>query len=38
MLFSATMPKAIEALAEKFMQNPTRIEISRSGTTGIDSS
>ena len=33
MLFSATMPKAIEALAEKFMQNPTRIEISRSGTT-----
>ncbi|MCP4633307.1 MAG: DEAD/DEAH box helicase [candidate division Zixibacteria bacterium] len=33
MLFSATMPKAIEAIAEKIMKDPIRIEIDRSGTT-----
>jgi len=33
MLFSATMPKEIEAIAEKLMVNPTRIEIDRSGAT-----
>jgi len=33
MLFSATMPKEIEAIAEKLMENPTRIETDRSGTT-----
>ncbi len=33
MLFSATMPKEIEAIAEKLMENPTRIEIDRSGAT-----
>ncbi len=33
MLFSATMPKEIEAMAEKLMDNPTRIEIDRSGAT-----
>jgi ATP-dependent RNA helicase RhlE len=33
MLFSATMPKEIEAIAEKLMEDPTRIEIDRSGAT-----
>lgn len=33
MLFSATMPKPIEAIAAKFMEAPTRIEIDRSGAT-----
>lgn len=33
MLFSATMPKEIQAIAEKLMDNPTRIEIDRSGAT-----
>ncbi|MDH3890539.1 MAG: DEAD/DEAH box helicase [candidate division Zixibacteria bacterium] len=33
MLFSATMPKEIEAIAEKLMRAPTRIEIDRSGAT-----
>jgi ATP-dependent RNA helicase RhlE len=33
MLFSATMPKEIEAMAGKLMKNPTRIEIDRSGVT-----
>ncbi|MBU8933952.1 MAG: DEAD/DEAH box helicase [candidate division Zixibacteria bacterium] len=36
MLFSATMPKAIEAIADKFMEDPTRIEISRSGATPVE--
>ncbi|MCK4499487.1 DEAD/DEAH box helicase, partial [Candidatus Babeliales bacterium] len=33
MLFSATMPKEIEAIARQLMANPTRIEVDRSGTT-----
>ncbi len=33
MLFSATMPKEIESIAEKLMEDPTRIEIDRSGAT-----
>ncbi len=33
MLFSATMPKEIEAMAEKMMIDPIRIEIDRSGAT-----
>lgn len=33
MLFAATMPKEIEAIAEKLMNDPTRIETNRSGTT-----
>ncbi len=33
MLFSATMPKEIEAIAQQLMTNPTRFEIDRSGTT-----
>jgi ATP-dependent RNA helicase RhlE len=33
MLFSATMPKEIEAIAEKFMIDPIRIEADRSGAT-----
>ncbi len=33
MLFSATMPKEIEVIADKLMEAPTRIEIDRSGTT-----
>lgn len=36
MLFSATMPKEIEAIAEKLMENPTRIEIDRSGATPVE--
>ena len=31
MLFSATMPKEIKAMAENIMENPTHIEIDRSG-------
>ena len=33
MLFSATMPKEIEAIADKLMENPIRIEVDRSGAT-----
>ncbi|MFH2050067.1 MAG: DEAD/DEAH box helicase [bacterium] len=33
MLFSATMPKEIEAIADSIMENPTRIEVDRSGAT-----
>jgi len=33
MLFSATMPKEIEAIAEQLMENPVHIEIDRSGAT-----
>ncbi len=33
MLFSATMPKEIEAIAEEIMENPTRVEVDHSGTT-----
>ena len=33
MLFAATMPKEIEAIAEKLMENPTRVEVDRSGAT-----
>jgi ATP-dependent RNA helicase RhlE len=33
MLFSATMPKEIEAIARKMMTSPIRIEIDRSGIT-----
>ena len=33
MMFSATMPKEIEAIAGELMTDPTRIEIDRSGTT-----
>ncbi len=33
MLFSATMPKPIEAIAKKLMTDPVRIETDRSGTT-----
>ena len=33
MLFSATMPKEIEAIAQKLMEDPTRIETDRSGAT-----
>ncbi|MCJ8322622.1 MAG: DEAD/DEAH box helicase [Rhizobiales bacterium] len=29
MLFSATMPKEIEVLADKFLQNPARIEVAK---------
>ena len=36
MLFSATMPKEIEAIAKKLMENPTRIEIDRSGATPVE--
>jgi len=36
MLFSATMPKEIEAIAEKLMENPTRIEVDRSGSTPVE--
>jgi ATP-dependent RNA helicase RhlE len=32
MLFSATMPKEIADLAQRYLKNPTRIEIARSGT------
>ena len=33
MLFSATMPKEIEAIAQKLMTDPTRLEIDHSGVT-----
>jgi len=33
MLFSATMPKEIEAIAQKLMKDPVRIEVDQSGTT-----
>jgi ATP-dependent RNA helicase RhlE len=33
MLFSATMPKEIEAIARRLMENPIRIESDRSGAT-----
>ncbi|WP_114520202.1 DEAD/DEAH box helicase [Altererythrobacter sp. ZODW24] len=33
MLFSATMPPAIERLAKKFLDNPKRIEVSRAAST-----
>ena len=33
LLFSATMPEAIEKMAREYMQNPERIEIERAGTT-----
>jgi ATP-dependent RNA helicase RhlE len=32
MLFSATMPEEIERLARKYMRDPERIEVARSGT------
>ncbi len=33
MLFSATMPKGIAAIAEQLLRNPERIEVDRSGAT-----
>ncbi|MFH2036075.1 MAG: DEAD/DEAH box helicase, partial [Candidatus Zixiibacteriota bacterium] len=36
MLFSATMPAEIEAIAGKLMENPTRVETDRSGTTPVE--
>lgn len=33
MLFSATMPNEIAAIAEKYMKKPLRIEVARPGTT-----
>jgi len=33
MLFAATMPQEIEAIAGKLMENPTRVEVDRSGAT-----
>ncbi len=33
MLFSATMPKEIEAIAARIMHDPTRVEVDRSGVT-----
>ena len=36
MLFSATMPKAIEVIAENIMESPTRIETDRSGATPVE--
>ncbi len=36
MLFSATMPKAIENIAAQILVKPTRIEISPSGSTPIE--
>lgn len=33
MLYSATMPEQIEAIAEQFMKHPIRIEADRSGST-----
>lgn len=33
MLFSATMPDEITAIAEKYMKKPLRIEVARTGTT-----
>ena len=34
MLFSATMPKDISLIAEKFMSSPVRVEVSKQSTTG----
>ncbi len=36
MLFSATMPKEIEAIARQLMPSPTRIETDRSGATPVE--
>lgn len=33
MLFSATMPKEIQTLADKFLQNPVKVEVARAATT-----
>ena len=33
LLFSATMPEAIEKMAREYMRNPERVEIERAGTT-----
>ncbi len=33
LLFSATMPEAIEKMAQEYMRNPQRVEIERAGTT-----
>ncbi len=33
MLFSATMPREIEAIAKQLMESPTRFEVDRSGAT-----
>ncbi|PCI87302.1 MAG: DEAD/DEAH box helicase [Hyphomicrobiales bacterium] len=33
LLFSATMPKEIQVLADKFLQNPARVEVARAATT-----
>ena len=33
LLFSATMPEAIEKMAREYMQNPERVEIEKAGTT-----
>lgn len=33
LLFSATMPKAIQGLAEKFLSNPKQVEVARPATT-----
>ena len=36
MLFSATMPKPIEAIAETLMEDPTRIDVDRSGASPVE--
>ena len=36
MLFSATMPPVIKKLADKFLDNPKQIEVSRAGNTNKD--
>lgn len=36
MLFSATMPKEIEAIADALMNDPTRIEVDQSGVTPVE--
>ncbi|MGL1920393.1 MAG: DEAD/DEAH box helicase [Hyphomicrobiales bacterium] len=33
LLFSATMPKEIQTLADKFLQNPVRVEVAKAATT-----
>lgn len=33
LLFSATMPKEIQTLADKFLQNPARVEVARAAST-----
>ncbi len=35
LFFSATMPKEIQHLADKFLSNPTRVEVARQSTTAI---